>query len=55
MIRLERDDARIFRWICSVRPEYRISAEEVRIMLKLNNMRKCSQDRKYNGLVIGKE
>ena len=40
MISVEKDEARIVRWICRVRPEEKISAEE----LKLNSMRECFQD-----------
>ena len=41
VIRLERNDARIVRWMCNVRPEDSISAEEPRTRLKLKSVRKC--------------
>ena len=44
MIRLERSDARIVKWMFSVRPEDRISAKELKTRLKLNDMMKCMQD-----------
>ena len=40
MISVEKDEARMVRWICRVRPEEKISAKE----LKLNSMRECFQD-----------
>ena len=39
MIRLEKNHAKIFRWICNVRPEDRILEEELRTRLKLKSMR----------------
>ena len=44
-IRLERDDARMVRWMCSIRPERRISAGELKTRLKLNSTRECLKDR----------
>ena len=44
VIRLERDDVRMVRWMCSDRLEYKISAEELRTRLKLKSMKECSQD-----------
>ena len=35
MIWLERNDAKMVRWMCSVRPEDRISAEELGTKLEL--------------------
>ena len=46
VIRLERDDARMLRWICSVRTRNRISSDELRTRLKLKSMREPLQDRK---------
>lgn len=40
MISVEKDEARMVRWICRVRPEEKISAKE----LKLNSMMECFQD-----------
>ena len=51
MIRLDRNDARMVRWMCKVRPENRISAEELRTRLKLKSMSKCLQDRRLQWLV----
>ena len=45
-VRLESNDARIVRWICNVKPEYRISAEELRSRPKLKSMRECLQDKR---------
>ena len=44
--RLERNDARMVRWICKVRPDDRISAIELRIRLKLKSIRKCLLDKR---------
>ena len=44
-IRLERDGARMVRWMCSIRPERRISLRELKTRLKLNSTRECLQDR----------
>ena len=44
MIGLERNDSRVVRWMCSVGPVDRISAEELRTRLKLNSMREYLQD-----------
>ena len=46
VIRLESNDARIVRWIYNVKPEYRISAEELRSRPKLRSMRECLQDKR---------
>ena len=45
VIRLERNGARIGRWMCSARPEERISAEELSSTLKLISMREGLQDK----------
>ena len=41
-----KNDARIVRRVCKVRPENWISTEEVRARLKLKSMRACVQDRR---------
>ena len=46
MIRLERNDARMSRWMFNIRPEDRISAEEFSTTLKLKRMRECFQERR---------
>ena len=46
MIILKWNNARMARWICSVRSEYRISAEELRTKLKFNSMNECLQDKR---------
>ena len=46
MIRLERSDARIVRWMFKIRPEDTISAEELRNRLKLKSMRECLKYRR---------
>lgn len=46
LIRPERDNARMVRWMYNVRPEYRISGAELRTRLKLKSMRECLQDSK---------
>ena len=45
---LERNDARMARRMCDVRPDDRISAEELRTRLKLKNTRECLQDRRLH-------
>ena len=40
-IRLEKNDARMVRWIYNISPEARISAEELGASLKLLSMREC--------------
>ena len=45
-IRLQRNDARMARWMCNIRPENRIVAEGIRTRLELKNMKECLQDRK---------
>ena len=44
VIRLERNNAGMIRWIKNVGSEDRVSAVEFRTRLKLNDMRKCLQD-----------
>ena len=46
VIRSRMNDARTIRWICSVRPEHRISADEFRTRLKLKSMWECLHDGK---------
>ena len=46
VIRLERNDARIVRWMFRIRPEDKTSAEELRTRLKLKSMGECLHDRK---------
>ena len=41
----ENNDARIVWWMYNVRPEDRISAEELRTSLKLKRMRECLQEK----------
>ena len=41
VIRLEKSDTRMVRWVCNVRPEDWISTEELKTRLKLKSMRKC--------------
>ena len=45
VISLLRKDASLVRWRCHVRPEDKISAEELRARLKLNSMKEYLQDR----------
>ena len=44
VIRVQRTDTRKVRWMCNVRPDDKISAEELRTRLKLNSMREYLQD-----------
>ena len=54
VIRLERNDARIVRWMFKIRPEDTISAEELRTRLKLKSMRECLKYRRMEvGLIVG--
>ena len=41
VIRLEKSDTRMVRWVCNVRPEDWISTEELKTRLKLKSMGKC--------------
>lgn len=47
LVRLERNSARIVRWMCNARSEKRISVEQLSSRLKLISMREYN-----NGLVI---
>ena len=42
---LERNDARMVRWVYNVKSEDKISVEELCIRLKLNSMKECLEDR----------
>ena len=46
LIRLDRNDARMGRWMFNVGPKDRISAEKLRIRLRSNSSRECLQDRR---------
>ena len=50
VIRSERNDARMGRWIYNIRPQDRIPEEELRTRLKLKGMRECLQDRRLRWL-----
>ena len=39
VIRLDRNNSKMVRWMCNVRPDDRISAEELRTRLKSKSMR----------------
>ena len=43
---LERNYARMVRWMCNVRLEDKISVEELWTRLKLKNMKECLQERR---------
>ena len=45
-IKLEKTDVRMTRWMCNVKSEDKISAEELRTRLKLNMMRECLPDKR---------
>ena len=52
VIRLERNDTRKVQWMCNIRTENRILAQELRTRLKLNSMKQYLQDsRKWSGHV----
>ena len=55
VIKLERNDAKMFRWTYNVRPGDRIPAEEFRSRLKLNSMREVYRIKTTTSLVIWKE
>lgn len=57
VIRLERNDVMIVRWMCNVSLEEMISPEELRARLKLKNVRECLQHRRMEwfGLLERKE
>ena len=40
------NDARMVRWMSNIRPEYRISTEELASRLKLKSLREYLQDRR---------
>ena len=40
---IKEEDVSMVRCMCNVRPENRVSAEELRTGLKLNSVRKCLQ------------
>ena len=46
VIRIKRNDARMARWICNIRPEDRISAEELTTKLKFDSASECLQDKR---------
>ena len=46
VIRLDTNDERKVRWMCNVRPEDRISAEKLRIRLKLMSIKEYLQYRR---------
>ena len=46
VIRLERNGERMLRLICNVRPEDRLTANELRFRLKLNSLWEYLQDRR---------
>ena len=46
VIRLDRIDTRIVRWMCNVKPDDRISAEELRSRLNLKSMWEYLKDRR---------
>ena len=46
MIRLEKNDARMVKWMCNVRCEDKISPTELKTGLQLNSMKKCLHDRR---------
>ena len=41
---MQRNDAKIVRWMINVRPEDRISAEELKNGMTLNSSRECLQN-----------
>ena len=46
VVNIERNGARMIRWMCNVRPEDNISTEELKTRLKLNSMKECLLDRR---------
>ena len=50
MIRVERNDARMVRLMCNIRPEDRTPEEELRISLKFKSMREGVLDRRLHWL-----
>ena len=57
VIRLERNDVMIVRWMCNMSLEEMISPEELRTRLKLKSVRECLQHRRMEwfGLLERKE
>lgn len=55
MIRLQRKDPRLFRWMCNVRPEHRISTKELKIRLNFNKVGNFYGIKDYSDLVIRKK
>ena len=52
VMRLERNDKRMFRWMCNVRPEGRICTEELRTGIKLKSIRECLWDMGFHTIKI---
>ena len=46
LIRLEKNNGRVVKWIYTIKPEDRIFAEDFRTRLHLNSMREYLQDRR---------
>ena len=46
VIRLERNDVRMVRWTCNVKPEDKISAEELRSRGKWKSIKECLQGKR---------
>lgn len=55
VIRLQRNDPRMFRWVCNVRPQHRISTKELKIRLNLNKVGNFYRIKDYSDLVIRKK
>ena len=51
VIRIDRNGARMVRWMCNVKSEDKISAEELRTRMKLKSMKECLQDRRLQWFV----
>ena len=51
-IRLERNDAKVVRWMSNIKPEDTISAEEFRTRLRLTSMREFYRIENCDDLVI---
>ena len=43
--RLQKNDARMVRWVCNIRAEDKVSAEELRTRLTLKSTKECLPDR----------
>ena len=50
MIRVEKNDARMVRLMCNIRPEDRTLEEELRSRLKFKSMKECVLDRRLHWL-----